>query len=513
MKKNEIIKTVVITSLILLVFIINGFMNREEENAKNVYQVYLNGQKLGLINSKDELYSLINESQKDIKEEYNVENVYPPNGFAIKEYNTYDDNISDVNTVYNKIKSADDFTISGYTVKIKSNDKDKDDIILYVTSEDVFKEALNNVITAFVNEDDYKNYINNTQSGIDDVGKIIEKMYFEETITIKPTFISIKEKIYKDASELTKYLMFGTTKSSSTYKIAAGDTISSISEANKLNVKEFLIANPKYKDENAMLAIGDTVNISLINPVLTLVENLHVVEDVEQVYTKEVVYDKDKPTSFSEVTQKGITGIVRSTQKVQVVNGEQNQGVEKISDVTIRETQDEITTKGGTKAQYRPSTSTPTGPIRGSYIDTGLDWGWPTNRPYIITSGFEWRWGSFHNAIDISGTGMGSPIYAAEDGVITEVVSSCANVGYYRSMCGGSYGNHVIVKHDNGMYTMYAHLIKKVPVRVGQSVSRGQVIGYMGSSGSSTGTHLHFGVSVGEPNKGGTWISPWRLYR
>ncbi len=510
MKKEELIKTCIITFLIVGMFIIVGFTKRDNESAREVYQVYLNGEKLGLINSKNELYDLINEEQKDIKEKYNVDTVYPSNGFAIKEYNTYNENITDVKSIYNQIKNEDDFTISGYIIKIKS--KDKDDVNIYVTSENVFKEALINVITAFVNEDDYNNYMNNSQNQIDDIGKIIEKMYFEETITIKPSFISIKEKIYNDPTELTKYLMFGSTENQTLYKIAEGDTIASISENNKLNVKEFLIANPKYKDENAMLAIGDTANIALINPVLTLVENLHVVEDVEQVYTKEVVYDKTKPNSFNEITQKGITGIVRSTQKVQVVNGEQNQGVEKISDITIRETQNEIITQGGTK----PITRRPSGgstPITGSYIDTGLDWGWPTNRPYIITSNFEWRWGSFHNAIDISGTGMGSPIYATKDGEVFEVNNTCSNVGYYRSQCGGSYGNYVVIRHDNGIYTMYAHLLRNVPVRVGQTVSRGQIIGSMGSSGSSTGTHLHYGVSIGTPNKGGTWINPWRLYR
>ena len=55
---------------------------------------------------------------------------------------------------------------------------------------------------------------------------------------------------------------------------------------------------------------------------------------------------------------------------------------------------------------------------------------------------------------------------------------------------------------------MYAHLLNNLEVNVGDHVSRAQVIGYMGSSGSSTGAHLHFGVSRGEPDKG-TWLNPW----
>jgi len=509
LKTNEIIKTVLITGIIAVLFLVIGLVDRNYEYAKEYYQVYLNGNKLGLIANENELYNLINEEQKDIKETYSVSEVYPPIGFSIEECTTYSEDITDVKTVYEKIKEEDDFTIEGYIVKIKSPNEEKEEKIIYVINESVFESAITSVITAFVDREDFEAYINNEQEEIEDVGEIIEKMYFEETITIKPAHISVHEKIYTDSIELSQYLLFGSTTEQSTHKVESGDTIASISENNKLNTQEFLIANPKFKDENSILAIGDEVNIALINPVLTLVEELHVVQDVEQVYEKETVYDKNKPRTFEEVTQKGVTGIVRSTQKIQVVNGEQNQGVEKISDVTIRETQNEITTKGGTKP-VKHSYS----PITGTYVDTGSDWGWPTNRPYIITSNFEWRWGSFHNAIDISGTGFASPIYAARDGVVVDANNTCANNGYYGSRCGGSYGNYVVIQHDNGMYTMYAHLTNNLSVSVGQQVSRAQIIGTMGNSGSSTGTHLHFGVSIGAPNTpGSSWISPWRLYK
>lgn len=507
MKKNEIAKTIILTLIIGVLFLVIGIVDRNYNYAQNYYQVYLNGNKIGLIEDEDELYNLINEEQKDIKETYNVNSVYPPNGFEIEECITYNEQISDVKTVYETIKEADDFTIEGYTIKIKFNSDKKKDITLYVLNEDVFKNAIINVVTAFVNKEDFEKYINNEQKEIEDVGEIIERMYFEETITIKSSLISVHEKIYTDPIELSQYLLFGSDQEQKKYTVQSGDTIESISENNKLNTQEFLIANPKFKDENSILAIGDKVNITLINPVLTLVEELHVVKDEEQAYEKETVYDKNKPKSFSEVTQKGVTGIVRLTRKIQVVNGEQSQGAEPISTVTIRETQNQITTKGGTKPiKYNN--------VTGTYVDTGLDWGWPTNRPYIITSGYEWRWGSFHNALDISGTGMGSPIYATREGVVVGTNNSCPNNGYYGSRCGGTYGNYVIIEHENNIFTMYAHLTTDVQVSVGQQVSKGQIIGLMGNSGSSTGPHLHFGVSTGMPNTAGSrWLNPWSLYR
>ena len=132
--------------------------------------------------------------------------------------------------------------------------------------------------------------------------------------------------------------------------------------------------------------------------------------------------------------------------------------------------------------------------------------------PYIITTNYEWRWGEFHNAIDISGTGFGSPIYAARGGTVVETNASCANYGWYGNSCGMTYGNYIVIEHENNIYTLYSHITSNLLVQVGDRVTQGQQIAYMGSSGSSTGAHLHFGLSVGNPFRGGTWYSPWSLF-
>lgn len=91
----------------------------------------------------------------------------------------------------------------------------------------------------------------------------------------------------------------------------------------------------------------------------------------------------------------------------------------------------------------------------------------------------------YHKAIDISNQGGGS-ILAADAGVVT-VAGWVDNYGY---------GNRVMVDHGNGFATLYAHL-SVVQVRVGQRVGRGDVLGQMGSTGRSTGTHLHFEIRQG----------------
>jgi murein DD-endopeptidase MepM/ murein hydrolase activator NlpD len=111
---------------------------------------------------------------------------------------------------------------------------------------------------------------------------------------------------------------------------------------------------------------------------------------------------------------------------------------------------------------------------------------WPTNGE--ITSGFGWRaspWGDgseLHPGIDIANS-MGTPVVATADG---EVVKSEAS---------GGYGNIVQIDHGNGITTIYGHN-SRFAVSVGQSVKKGQVIAYVGSTGRSTGPHLHYEVRV-----------------
>ncbi len=109
---------------------------------------------------------------------------------------------------------------------------------------------------------------------------------------------------------------------------------------------------------------------------------------------------------------------------------------------------------------------------------TGLIW--PVNAP--ITSPFGWRWGRMHEGLDL-GAASGAPIAAAAAGTVI-----------YAGWLGG-YGNLVVIDHGGGLATAYGHQ-SSIAVSVGQEVAQGQVIGYVGSTGHSTGPHLHFEVRV-----------------
>lgn len=110
-----------------------------------------------------------------------------------------------------------------------------------------------------------------------------------------------------------------------------------------------------------------------------------------------------------------------------------------------------------------------------------------------------------HGAIDIANNGGEQGvvnIIAAKDGVVvypTEGAPTDCPAGGLGSGCGGGYGNYVIIEHSDGNFTLYGHMYAgSITVKAGESVKQGQVIGKMGTSGDSSGTHLHFEFRLGE---------------
>jgi len=136
-----------------------------------------------------------------------------------------------------------------------------------------------------------------------------------------------------------------------------------------------------------------------------------------------------------------------------------------------------------------------------------------------ITSYFGYRADPFtgktkyHNALDIAGgRGLNSVnIIAARDGIVvypTANVSNNCPSASSQSSCGGGYGNYVIIQHSDGNYTLYGHMYENsITVKAGDSVEQGQVIGKMGSSGNSTGAHLHFEIREGQ-NSSSSVVDP-----
>lgn len=134
----------------------------------------------------------------------------------------------------------------------------------------------------------------------------------------------------------------------------------------------------------------------------------------------------------------------------------------------------------------------------------------PLSASYSISTGYnEGRWGEKHKGIDFAAAG-GSTIYSISDGIVVNVQTGCPR-GSYGDTCGGGFGNRVYVAYNNGdghtYYVIYAHMLS-VNVHQGDTVSAGSVLGAVGSSGSSTGDHLHLEIRVDSTDKGAQTMNP-----
>lgn len=286
-------------------------------------------------------------------------------------------------------------------------------------------------------------------------------------------------------------LLSGVQQAQKTYTVQNGDTIWSIAQRNGLTVRELCEMNTGFTangenglTQNSKILPGDALTV--VREEETLEVRITKVESWEEeiAYTTETTKSNDLNSGTKRVTQTGENGIRTVTaQRVYDTNGNQlSQQI--LSTVVTKEPVTEKVTVG-TKKVSSGATSYITG--SGRFI-------WPVPG-YRNCS----RWyGGSHKGVDICAA-AGTPIYASAGGTVTKA-------GYNRAGAGNGYGNSVIISHSNGYTTVYAHCLSLV-VHAGQSVKQGQLIGYVGSTGRSSGNHCHF-----EIRRNGSYISPQTVF-
>ena len=473
-------------SLMLLIIIVGvfvlGFGYKTTPEPNNYYEVYLNDESLGTIRSEKELEDYIDENGAYYKNKFDVDKVYSPKGLQVRKLTTYSGDVSSVSEIYKKISKEEPLTIKGYEFIIKKQTTEKnteaEDTVttqsIYILDKNVFKDAVTTLIKTFVGADAYQAYIDDNQVKIETTGENIEDVYVSEDITVRETNIPVNETIYTDATELANYLLYGKDQTATEYTVQAGDTIENVAFNNKISPEELLLSNTALTSTTNLLYPGQKLKIVETNPQISVVEESYVVEDIESQYTTEERYDDNTVIGQDKVIQEGENGLERVSQKVRKVNGIINY-VDPQGKTVLKEPVSRIIVKGN---KYIPD------------VGSTTSWGWPTDSGWTLSSGYVWRTNpvtgkrELHGGLDISGTGYGSKIYATNNGRVKEA-------GYHYS-----YGNHVIIDHNNGYLTLYAHM-SRINVKVGQVVARGDVIGYVGMTGTATGPHVHYEIWKG----------------
>ena len=165
-----------------------------------------------------------------------------------------------------------------------------------------------------------------------------------------------------------------------------------------------------------------------------------------------------------------------------------------VEETTTTTTTEEVTTAPETTTT--PETPTTIATTAAPYNES--QFAWPVPGFYYLSSGYGPRWDSTHGGIDIAGGGIsGASVVASRSGTVIYVSNTCTH-NYVKDSscgCGGGYGNYCIIEHDGTYSTVYGHMAS-LNVSYGQHVNQGDVIGYVGSTGWSTGYHLHFEIRV-----------------
>ena len=274
----------------------------------------------------------------------------------------------------------------------------------------------------------------------------------------------------KDYSEL-QALFDQPVQGQRTYTIQAGDTPLIIAGANDITLDELYALNPVLENGSNMpvgqeLIIGESVSFLQVKVVKTQVEQEEI--PFETIKTDDDSLDRGK----TKTTQQGVKGLQEVTYQYTYIDGRMVDRTQIGDPVVLQEPVEEHISVGTYISQAGYSV-TPSG--SGGMI-------FPVGPGFTYMSrGFSGAYA--HNGLDLCAA-YGTPIYAAQSGVVT-----------YASATAGGYGIHVIINHGGGVQTLYGHCSALV-VGAGQSVARGQVIAYVGSTGNSTGNHCHFEVII-----------------
>jgi murein DD-endopeptidase MepM/ murein hydrolase activator NlpD len=259
-----------------------------------------------------------------------------------------------------------------------------------------------------------------------------------------------------------KKLLLGTQEKIETYTVKEGDNLWTIARQNNMRVADIKMANPDLTTEK--IDIGQVLKLTKAQPLInvTTTYEQEVIESIP--YSIKTENDSSILRGQSKVKQPGKEGEKQVEYKVVLENGRQV-SKEVLQEKVLKEPVEKVVVQGTRLVVASRGSGQLSWPLRGS-----------------ITSSYGKRGREFHTGMDINGN-TGDPIRAAESGKVTQA-------GWV-----GNYGYMVTIDHGGGLVTRYAHC-SKILVSVGDKVDRGATIARVGSTGRSTGSHLHFEVIV-----------------
>ena len=415
-------------------------------NYCTAYEYSYNGQKLGLVKEKDDVLQITDLVQGALTEEKNMKIVIDAKDDITfhRKLALDESQIDDSEQVLKRLTYMGDLKVKATGIYVDGKK------IGAVQDRKTAEKALKDVADKYTKEGD------NIE---------VESVRFLEKVDIKTANTDLED---LHSEEEMVDLLCTSGEKETVHKVVAGDTLHSI--AKKYDVWEDQLLADNKGINSKKLELGSNIIVKQQAPVLTY-------EVVEKITYDKVIEHKveeqksaDIYEGMTETQQAGSDGLSEITARVTLQNGKKVEEEDLVT--TVKEEPVTEVVLVGTKE--RPPTVG-----SGKYI-------WPLKDSFTQTSGFGSRWGRQHKGIDLA-VSVGTTVYAADGGTVVEAQYS------------GSYGNVVMIDHQNGQETRYAHN-SKLLVKKGDKVYQGQPIAKSGNTGRSTGPHVHFEIRFnGEP--------------
>ncbi|OWZ83497.1 LysM peptidoglycan-binding domain-containing M23 family metallopeptidase [Natranaerobius trueperi] len=433
-----------ITIFCIIVLIIGTgiltYRNHQKFLEGYVKVLYLDDREVAVFSSEDKekIEHSIEQAKNNAKSDYDLDNITIAEELCVEKEHRMDADLDDISEIENYLEST-------ITVMVKANAIYVDDKQVAFVQDDVTSdELLDKVGEQFISKD----------GQVEDI-EVQEEITIEET-RVHPDKIMDKESAINVLIEGSKY--------TENYEVNEGESLWSIASNEGKTVSELRKANPQLDEKT--LRPGEKIRLqksdSYVNVEAT--EKRQVKESIS--YDTEYRTDSSMWSGETRVVEPGKAGVRVVTYRVVKENGEEKTR-EVLNKEVIEEPKNRVVARG---TSARPGAMSndgrflfPIDPSEGK-----------------ITSRYGKRGRGFHQGLDY-GASQGTPVRAAADGKVT-------HSGYR-----GGYGNLVIISHSNGYETYYAHNSSN-HVSTGEYVNQGDVVALVGSTGNSTGPHLHFEI-------------------
>lgn len=435
-----------------------------EANMRDVYKVYVDNEMIGEVSSPDVVkWAIVEELERKSKAYPDVEWELESDGVRIEKETVFKGEANDPETAEALLAVLEpkavgvEVVVDGKAVAVVKDEETAQRILDRVKSEFELADAPAGLTVLSADP---------PQARDDDVLSEGKPELISSRI-IEPVQLLRREILPNDIMDeqaVIEMLIQGDTKPTK-YIVQEGDTPIGIAKKLDIPLELLYLKNQENRDlvERDLIRPGDELDLTMQQPAVTIETIERVSETIAVQY--ETIYEEDSTMrkGQTQTIREGEKGVKKITYLLTKVNGL----------LMEEEAVDEVILKEPVPAIVKRGTKVVLGEGTGKFS-------WPVLSP-TVSSNFGKRWGRQHKGLDI--TSKNKTVMASDTGKVT--------YAGYKS----DYGNHIIIDHKNGYQTLYAHL-SQISVKKGDIVEKGDKIGVMGTTGRSTGVHLHFEVIV-----------------